>query len=270
MQDRLSRRQLLGTAGATLATATAGCVGGERDESETVEETYDVGDVGSLTVDSYNAVTVTAEERDDVAVTGVKRAASEDGLEDIRLETERSDGTLTLRVDRDGGIFVFRLGPTPTMDLTVRVPTDLQVDRVDTVNGPSEMTGVRGDLTVDAVNGAVTASEVRGDLTVDGVNGDVLASGVSGLLQVDTTNGDVEADGVDGDVDIETTNGDISLAVSPDLDATIDVETTNGDVTITGVGDLTGAEEFPVTVGEGSRDVDLETTNGDVTIDGTD
>lgn len=269
MNKRVTRRTVLGGAALTLLGATAGCLGGDLTESERVEATYGTSATRELVIEGVGEVAVRAQERSDVAVTGTKRAASEGGLGDVQLGADRTDGTLTLAVERDRGPLTGLLDPDPTMDLSVQVPRDLRVERVATTNGPTTVTGVVGPVVVESTNRAITVSEIRGNADVRGANGSVVVSDVAGDLVAETTNGSIEAAAIDGDVALESTNGNITLTVAPDLDATVDLDTENGDVIVTGVGDLSGTEDYPVTLGDGSRSIELETANGDVTLQST-
>ena len=249
MNRRHTRRRLLTGASAVTLAGLAGCIATNRDVAETVEEHYDVEGASAVTASAVNGdVTVTCEDRDDVAVTGVKVAASDGDLESVRLEASREDGTLSLDVEVDGGLL--RFGPDPKMDLEVAVPADLRVSRVETTNGDLEV------------------AEVDGETAVDTTNGDVTIDAVGGPLTVETTNGEVSAGGVSDDAAVETTNGAVDLSLSPDLEATLSVSTTNGEITVEGFDDETTRtdSDLEATRGDGSHDLEVSTTNGDVDV----
>ena len=249
MSQRHTRRRVLAGASAVTLAGLAGCIATSRDVEETVEEHYDVEGVSAVTASAVDGdVTVTGEEREDIAVTGVKAAASEGDLESVRLEASHEDDTLSLDVDVDGGFL--RFGPDPKMDLEVAVPADLRVSRVETTNGDLEVAEVGGETTADTTNGEVTIDAVDGPLTVE------------------TTNGEVSAGGVGDDATVETTNGAVDLSLSPDLEATLSVSTTNGEITVEGFDDETirTDSDLEATRGDGTHDLEVSTTNGDVDV----
>lgn len=249
MSQGHTRRRLLTGASAVTLAGLAGCIATSRDVEEPIQEHYDVEELSAVTASAVDGdVTVTGENRDDIALTGIKAAASEGDLESVRLDTSREDGTLALEVDVDGGFL--RLGPDPKMDLEVAVPAGLQVSRVETTSGDLEVTDVAGETTADTTNGDVTIDAVDGPFTVE------------------TTNGDVAANGVEGDATVETTNGAVDLSISPDLEATLDASTTNGEIVVEGFDEDTirTGSGLEATRGDGRHDLEVSTTNGDIDV----
>lgn len=227
MSGDSTRRQVLAGGSLAALAALAGCMSVERDEEATTQERYVLDGVSALRLDNDNgSITVRGEERSDVALTGRKRAVSEDDLDTVRVEATRTGDALTLAVEHDGG-HVFRLRPGPVMDLEVTVPEDLAIQRIETVNGGIEVVGVQGDVTVETVNGRVDVSDVQGGVTAETTNGGVSLTDVRGDVAVRTTNGAVSLVGIHGDVTAETTNGDISAT---DVAGRVTADTTNGDV----------------------------------------
>ena len=272
MQHDISRRQLLG--GGSLGTlgTLAGCLATGRGAAETVTETYETSDLSSLALETVNgAITVDGAEGDAIEVTADKAAPTEDTLESVTLESNRSDGQLTLETNFETTPFLF--GPDPKVDLAVTVPSGIQLARAETTNGDVATRNVTGDLVAGTTNGRIDAEGVDGGLSAETTNGEVHAAGVSGDVDADTTNGDIDivlADG--GDLTAESTNGEITVRAPESVDATVSIETTNGDISVEGFGDSTASSDssLEMTLGDGTRRIRLETTNGDVSFRGTD
>lgn len=249
MSQNVSRRRLLAGGSVAALAGLAGCIATSRDVEETVDERYEGDDLSELTASAVNGdITVVGEDRDDVAVTGTKAAASEGDLESVRLEASRDGDTLALDVDVDGGFL--RFGPDPKMDLEVAVPAGLRVSRVETTNGRLEVVDVAGE----------TAAETT--------NGDVELGAIDGPLSAETTNGDVTLTAVGDDATAETTNGAVDLEIEPALEATLSVSTTNGEITVEGFDDdvIRTDSDLEVTRGDGSHSLEVSTTNGDVDV----
>ncbi|WP_343773214.1 DUF4097 family beta strand repeat-containing protein, partial [Natronoarchaeum mannanilyticum] len=234
--------------------------------------TFDVADLDELTLrNGVGDVSVAAEDRSDVRVRAVTRAANEDHFDSISLVEQRSGGTLALSVDNE--IDSVLLGSPPSMDLDVAVPSDLRVADVKTDTGDVEIEGTSGALNLEtdtgdgvvrSVEGAVDATTETGDLTIRS------STSVSG---VETETGDAEIDvaALDGDARLETETGDVDAALAASLDARVVVRTETGDVTSGGLdfSDLeSGEHRLEGTLGEGSNELTIETETGDVTLSG--
>lgn len=183
-------------------------------------------------------VTVVGEARSDVAVRLEKRADDPDRLDDVTITASGGgDRTLRLVVDEasDGWVTLDRLD----LSLTVRVPTgvsvesvettagrvtvsDLAVERVQTSAGRVELTGVAGG-TVETNAGRVEldASEVT---SVSTSAGRVVAAD-SRVESITTTAGRIEIDDCAGDTTVETAAGRVAVE---GLDGFLDAETAAG------------------------------------------
>ena len=269
MQRDVSRRRLL--AGGSLGTlgALAGCLATGRGATETQTETYGTDDLSALSLVGRNgSITVDGTGGDAIEVVAHKAAPTDDSLEAITLESDRSDGHLTIETSQEETPFLF--GPDPKVDLEVTVPAGFRLARATTTNGDLEVRNVTGDLNAETTNGRIDVDGVDGGLVAESTNGEIDVAGVSGDVNADTTNGAIAvllADG-GGDLTAESTNGELTVRAPASLDATVSVSTTNGDASIDGFDDssTSGGGSFEVTLGAGTRRVRLETTNGDVTL----
>mgnify|MGYP000053043383 CR=1 FL=1 len=250
MADHLTRRAMLGSTGTALA-ALSGCIASGDSEQTTTTETrrLDVPDA-ALTIDNIDGpVTVEASDVDEVVVEIAKTGS--DGERDATTVTEsRDDGRLAIETTHDGGLVGIFSPSVARVELTVRCPGDLVVDRVETTNG---------DLRVE---------NVAGPVSLDVTNGQIDAAGLSSLGDVSSTNGavDVAVPAIEGDTLIDSTNGAVDVAIGPDLDADVRAETTNGSVTVDGLSLSTVDDGVTGTLGEGGDDLTIETTNGDISL----
>ena len=250
-----SRREVLRGVAAIGMVSLAGCTGLQSlDAEDTVMEEYSTENVSRFAAVAVNGdVSVESESRDSISVTGTRRAANEDRLDDVRLASSHEGETLTLAVEtEDSPLSRFR--PTPRMDLQTAVPETIQSVDVETTNGDIEVREVRM-LSSSTTNGNVTASGLRDGAVAETTNGDI----------------DLEFRQVRDDVVAETTNGDVNVAVPSSADVTIVLETTNGDLTVEGLDDVTVVTEtspLEATNGAGTYTLDAETTNGDITVRG--
>jgi len=246
-----TRRAMLGSTGAALA-ALSGCVAsGETEETTTTETRRLAVPTSALTVRNVDGpVTVEGADVDEVVVEIAKTGS--DGERDATTVTEaRDDGRLAIETVHDGGGLAGLFGASVAhVELTVRCPSGLVVDQVETTNG---------DLQID---------DVEGPVSLDVTNGRIDAGGLSSLGDVSSTNGavDVTVPAIEGDTLIDSTNGAVDATLGTDLDADLTVEATNGSVTVDGLSLSTTDEGVTGTLGEGGDDLTIETTNGDVSL----
>ncbi|WP_408959018.1 DUF4097 family beta strand repeat-containing protein [Natrinema sp. 74] len=273
MQRDVSRRRLLTGGCLGVIGSLAGCLATGRGATETVTKTYGTDDLEALSLVAENgSVTVEGRQRDGIEIRGRKAAPTEDALESLTLETDRSDGRLTVKTNRDETPFL--IGPDSKLDLEAAVPAGIRLARAKTTNGDIEVRDVAGELVADTTNGRIDVEGVDGGFVADSTNGTIHAAEVSGDVRAETTNGTIDAtlaaDG--GDLTVDSTNGDVTVRAPPSLDATVTVSTTNGDVSIAGFdgSDVSSEGDVETTLGDGTRTVRIETTNGSVTVQSED
>jgi len=215
MDRTLTRRQLLTGCAVAASAGLAGCAAGELTAAPVTDELAADG-VPSVAVDVTNGdVTVQEQQRHSVAVDGQKRAASEEGLEAVGLETRREGDTLVLAATHgdDGWLPSFGVNSKVNLDLTV--PESLSTVEVETTNGDIDAEGIDAVLDLDTTNGDVDVREHRGAAGIVTTNGEV-------SLQLETG----------ADVTAESTDGDIEVGVLPSIATEFSLRTTNGDITI--------------------------------------
>ncbi len=272
MTHKTPRRRFLAGAAAAGLGALGGCISlGDRQETEETH-TFDVADLDELTLrNGVGDVTVAAEERSDVRVRAIKRAANEDHFDAISLVEQRSGGTLALSVDNE--IDSVLLGSPPSMELDIVVPADLRVAEVGTDVGDVEVEGSNGALSVETDTGDGVVSGVEGTVDATTDTGDLTIRDVASISGITTDTGDVEVDvaALDGDARIEIDTGDVDAALAASLDARVVVRSETGDVTSNGLdfSDLeSGEQRLEGTLGEGTNRLTIATDTGDVTLSG--
>lgn len=291
MQSPTTRRRLLaGGAGATLA-ALAGCTGMTPLVGQRLATDLSLAPDGAdrLAVSGrIGTITVVGEDRTDVDVHAVKQSSSlRTDLEDLSIETAIRNGRLEIRAEFDGE--TGWLESEPMVDLTVRIPETLAVDRIETavggatvrnVTGTLEIESTTGSIDVEDVDGSVTAESTTGRIAIADVTGTVHARATTGRIEVrdvgttgdlTATTGRIEADvaTIDGDTTIRTQTGRIEVAIDPDIDAELSATSSTGRVTEEGLPvDVTTSDRNALvgTLGAGGPTVTLETQTGRITL----
>ncbi|MBP1595174.1 MAG: hypothetical protein H6Q05_551 [Acidobacteria bacterium] len=103
-----------------------------------------------------------------------------------------------------------------SVNFEVRVPSmvDYNFDRVNSVSGSVEVTGVRGRLKINSVSGEVTAKEITGTVNANSVSGDVMVE----LAHLEGT----------GDMKFNSVSGDVIVIAPAALGADIEMSTLSG------------------------------------------
>lgn len=271
MDRTATRRRFLAGGAVAALTSLAGCSGatpfvGKRTESD---RTLSLDGVSTLSVHAnVGDVRVVGEDRDDAVVHLVKKASSVTAdLSGLTLAVEPDGDHLRLRTQYEGPTPFF--GGTPTMDLSLRVPRSLAVDRVRTTVGDVTARDVAGDLVAEATTGDVRLRGVRGTVTAEASTGDVVVDGADAVGDVSTSTGDIDLTvaAIDGPTRFSASTGDVTAALSPDIDASLAARTNTGDVVVQGlpVADATRDDKsVSGTLGDGGPDLTVETNTGDV------
>jgi hypothetical protein len=271
---RTRRAVLAGlTTAATAALAGCSSLGGASEpKKETESQTIPLKGAATLDVSNQaGAVSITSEDRDDIAVT-ITRRAPEGRMADLTFDIERPDERVTLvgTISEDEK---FEDNTNMSIMLDVTIPNSLSVGEISGSGNVVEVEGVSGDVSVDMTAGEITLREIDGFVSVSASASDVTISSVGGIDGVETTAGkiDVEVPALRGDTTIESTTGEVTAALAPDLDASVSAETNTGDIE---VGDLPITVEESTTGASASGDLggskhtlDVETTAGKVTLE---
>lgn len=126
---------------------------------------------------------------------------------------------------------------------------------------------------VQTVNGNLLIRDVEGQLSARAVNGDVELAGGSGGIQARTTNGNIRfeslREALAGGVTLETINGSIVVGLPADSHADLEVTTMNGDFRSElplKVQGSSGDREFRGRLGRGGSAVQVRTVNGGIRV----
>ena len=177
------------------------------------------------------AVTVTAWERNEVAVTGTLGEGA------APLAIEGGDGDLEIKVkpqgNASGSWFNWHgdnaMGPTT---LEVHVPKGARLD-VDVVSAPVGIEGTDGgEITVNSVSGRVRVDARTPVLTVESVSGTVQQSGHAERADLQTVSGDILAPALGTSADLQTVSGRVQASGGPWHK--FNLSTVSGDVQLNG------------------------------------
>lgn len=259
----LTRRRVCGALAATAGLA--GCAGrgrlGAGFQTRGTEETLPVdGATGLAVAVDAGETAVVAEDRKTLAVRATIRAP-DDRLDDFSVAVTRENGQIRVQGQRPDDA-------RGRIDVTVRTPRSLPLDRAETVAGRLRVEGVAGDPRVESAAGEVTVTGVSGFVTVETTAGEATVRDVGGVDGVTAAAGDVDVEvpAIRGDTTLSTTTGRLSAALAPGLDATVVAEATLGAVNVDGL-PLTRADDGVTgQLGDGTHRLTVETSAGEISL----
>jgi DUF4097 and DUF4098 domain-containing protein YvlB len=194
---------------------------------EDFQFTYALKPGGRLAVDNFNgSIEILGWEKDSVQITGTKYASRRDSLDDLRIEIDHaSPDAVSIRTVR------------PTMHgnmgarYTIRVPRQVQLDRITSSNGQIRVEDIQGALRLETSNGAIRLRTIEGRLEARTSNGAIEGDGMTGDVTLRTSNGGIRLDRVAGALDATTSNGGIHIRLGkPKPNEPVKVHSSNGSI----------------------------------------
>lgn len=246
--------QILTVAALLVSTATFA------DVRETEEFEFEVNRGARISLENVNGdIDITGDARSDVKIIAHKRAGKQEYLDELKIVIDASADYIRIETDHPdskGGWFNWGNDSSGSVSYELFVPSDVDLDSIETVNG---------DVTIELVTGEVAAGTVNGTVEISGVMADV---------ELETVNGSIRARfdelGAGQRVNADTVNGAITIHLPSNASARVVAETVNGSIDADDFGlkadkgfvgrDLNG------TIGEGDASVSLDTVNGSIRI----
>lgn len=258
------------------------------EETEEFNRTVSVEPGSGLAVVNRNGgVNVSAWEEDYVAVTAVKRTVyGRTELAKVGIEVTEGD-PLRIETVHTG------MNVRASVDYTILLPSGVVLQRVESSNGPIELSGVRtagtelrtsngpvvvngapsGDIAAVSSNGGIALRGVEGYVTAKTSNGGITVEDCGGVAGLQTSNGPISAEisAVRGDVTVSSSNGGIALRFAEGLNARVVATTSNGRVAVHDlplrVGESTGTS-VTGSLGDGGPTITVTTSNGGIDLSG--
>ena len=235
-----------------------------------------IGATGTFGLNNVSGdIRIRAADTDEVVV----RASWDGGGDDrpLPLIVRRSDSSLHIDTDEQGGWFSFRNRGSVEFDVTV--PTRARVE-ITAVSADIAAHGLLGDQSYRTVSGDVAIDDAGGRVSAVSVSGDVRVTGVEALeVNVTTTSGDAEVNAPElQPVRMKTVSGDMNVrgGFAPGPQHT--VESVSGDLMIESTSGLTvdtkrGLDfrkkgNAPMVAGDGRASLRFRSLSGDVHLTG--
>jgi len=165
-----------------------------------------------------------------------KRGATQEGIDQLRVETKQDGDRIEVEVKRPAKETVFfGIGTSPTARLIVTMPR-------------------QGNVVAKSGDGAIDIEEVRGHFELRTGDGSIRGKSVSGQMTLVTGDGAVTLERVSGDLDVDTGDGNISVTGTP---GQLKLHTGDGAIMLRAETGVVMAGDWSVTTGDGSISVFL-------------
>lgn len=205
--------------------------------SDDLEQEFDVGDGGTLTILS-DAGEIEVETWSQNTVRLRIR-----NINNFEVDVEQDGNDVNVRAEYEGGGFFGRIGRT-NIGFLANVPENYNVD-LDTGGGAIRVAPINGNVNADTSGGQIEIGEVTGNVRADTSGGRIEIADVDGNVVADTSGGSITLGNVTGNASADTSGGRITIGnVGGDMEA----DTSGGNID----------------VGEGGGSVTLDTSGGTI------
>ena len=251
---------ILGTASALLISVAMSHASDKGNLTAEFHQTYPLAANGRVAVENINGpVHITAWDRNEVKVEAVKRAWSQERLDEAQIKVDAASDRISIRTeypDHDHTFWNDGHHDNPaSMEYTVTVPRGASLDKIDLVNGSLDVEGVAGEVRASCVNGHVTARGLQGRTKLSTVNSRVEA-------QFEKLNGSA--------INLESVNGSVLLTLPSDSSAEVAASTVSGSISDEfGIGVVNHkyvGHDLHGQLGDGGTKIRLENVNGKIEI----
>jgi hypothetical protein len=222
-------------------------------EQQVWNSRYPFPPAGVVAVENVQGdISVTAWDRAEVEIVVVKTASGPDAdPDDVRIEVESHGRALAFRT-----LYVGQTGDRVRVDYRLRVPRQVRLERLRTVEG---------SITVREIEGSVDASTLSGNIEQRDISGSVVASALNGNVAVSLRALPEPAT----PVRLDTVNGHIFLALPARANADLQVSTVAGRIDsqyVFAVSEVPGDSSWHTRLGRGGVQVRLRTVRGNIRV----
>lgn len=230
--------------------------------TEEFHKTYGLSSGGSVRLNNVNGgVQIKVWDKNEVEVDAVKRADDKDMMDQLEILIDTSSDLVNIDTKYPHNSNTHN-EEGPWVEYTITVPKDANLDKIRTVNGDIEISGVEGKINASTVNGTVRASDIKNDCRMETVNGKIEAEFASLRSGSDET--------------LRSVNGSIVVSLPANASTRIKANASNGHISNDfGLTSSRGSERDSFVklgdslegkIGSGDGNVNAETVNGGIKI----
>lgn len=186
--------------------------------TEEFHQVYPLTAEGRIELENINGpVHVTAWDRNEVKVDAVKRAWTQERLNEAKIDVSSRPDSLSIRTEyphHDNTFWRDHDENNPaSVEYTLVVPRRARLDEIKLVNGALDVQDVAGEVRASCVNGRLEARNLGGHVKLNTVNGE-LDAGVGPMSK--------------SDVELSAVNGTLRVTLPSDAKADVEASTVSG------------------------------------------
>ena len=250
-----------------LIIGFCGCL--ESRSTEYFNEEYEVDENTLLSVSTINGqIEIIGWDEDFISLNAVKKSNfGREELELVKIDVNQNEEKFDIEA-----YYIGDRASQPSVDLNIKVPSNIFVDKVSSSNGAIDISDVWGFIDASTSNGGIFINNVSGFVTASSSNGRIKIENTDGVFDLTTSNLGIDAEIYDiiKDIEISTSNGVIELYINPSLNANLDIKTSNGFITIDDSLDLifslSDDKHKQAIIGDGGNIIFIHTSNGNIRI----
>ena len=234
MKSVLPAAAVIAAAGGLLA----GCVVVDSQAHITREEKrFEVTGAPDLKLTTFDgSIELHAGDGKTVLVEIEKRGPTQEGLDQLRVETKQDGNRIEVEVKRPSReVAFFGIGSTPSAKLIVTMPA-------------------AGNVTAKSGDGSITIEDIHGHLDLRTGDGSIHGRNAGGQMTISTGDGSITLDGATGDLDAESGDGSVRVSGAP---ANLKLHTGDGSITLRADPGTKMAGDWSLTTGDGGVAVTL-------------
>lgn len=198
-----------------------------------------------------------------LTIVGVKGADTIEVDADIKT-TEDRDYVLYLKKSGNSARLVAKhnsttgywSGPSPQINLTVKMPSNLMLD-IDDGSGDIKVTNINNSIRVDDGSGSASFEQIAGDLNIEDGSGSLFIKDVEGDLDLDDGSGELTVSDITGNVRVEDGSGELTIV---NVSGKVTIDDGSGDINVNKAGSLK-------IIDSGSGGLNISKVKGEVDID---
>ena len=228
------------------------------DVVDEISKSFNVEDSSSFRLDNVNGgVDIQSWQEKVIKVIATIKADDQDDRDRISVNMSQNDRGVSVETRYEKASGWGNNHNSGLVNYQVMVPVDVDLAKIELVNGSLTIENVSGEVNVELVNGSVKASGLSADADISSVNGSI---------KVEYQQADKELQ----QIKLETVNGSIKLHLPQTISAAVNAETMHGslesDFGLTVKKSMFTGRKMKGDIGSGGAHISLDSVNGSIKV----
>ncbi|WDD97930.1 DUF4097 family beta strand repeat-containing protein [Thalassomonas actiniarum] len=228
------------------------------DVVDEINKSFTVGDNSSFRLENVNgSVDIQSWQQKVIQVTAIIEADDQDDRDRISIDMSQNDRGVSVETRYEKTSTWGNNHNSGSVDYRIMVPQDVDLAKIELVNGSLTIENVMGEVNAELVNGSIKASGLSADADISSVNGSIKVNYQQVAKELEQ-------------IKIETVNGSIKLHLPENISAAVDAETMHGsiknDFGLKVDKNLFAGRNMRGDIGSGDARISLDSVNGSIKV----